>query len=236
MKYRLSKKARQILSHLKTTITPLSSSSIAKSLALRDETVRSLLESLRQQKLIEDYETTQTEYYQLTTEGKQFATKGLPEIRLVKILTKQGGEGSVISVANDKTLELSEQQLALGWARRNGWITVSKRNGQTWMKLKSNAMKAVKQHLLQRALNVASKSGRLQHENMSIDVKEWTAIQRDLIKRSLAELVTHQSVSVIITSEGNQALETSLAQKDLIQDLSPEIIKSEAWKDQTFLP
>jgi len=236
MKYRLSEKARQILSHLKTTKTPLSPSSIVESLALRDETVRSLLESLRQQKLIKDYETTQTEYYQLTTEGKRFASEGLPEIRLVKILTKQGGEGSVTSVANDKTLEPSEQQLALGWARRNGWITVSKREDQTWMKLKANAMKATKQHPLQRALNAASKSGKLQHENMDLDVKEWTAIQRDLIKRNLAELVTHQSVSVIITSEGNQALETSLAQKDLIQDLSPEIIKSEAWKTQTFLP
>ncbi len=236
MRYRLSKKARQILDHLKTTKTPLAPSLIAKSLDLRDETVRSLLESLRQQKLIEDYETTQTEYYQLTPEGKRFASKGLPEIRLVKILTKQRGEGSVSSMANDETLELSEQQLALGWARRNGWITVSKRDGQTWMKLKANATKSIKQHPLQRVLNAAFKTGKLRQENMNLDVKEWKAIQRDLIKRSLAELVKHQSVSVIITSKGIQALETSLAQKDLIQDLSPEILKSEAWKTQTFLP
>jgi phenylalanyl-tRNA synthetase alpha chain len=236
MKYRLSEKARQILSHLKTTKTPLSTPSIAKSLAVRDETVRSLLESLRQQNLIEDYETTRTEYYQLTSEGKQFASNGLPEIRLVKILAKHGGTASVASIADNRTLEISEQQLALGWARRNGWITVSKRDDQTWMKLKTNATQAIKRHPLQRALNAASKSGQLRQENIDLDLKEWKAVQQDLTKRKLAELITHQSVSVTITSEGIQALEASLAQKDLIQDLSPEILKSEAWKTQTFLP
>jgi DNA-binding IclR family transcriptional regulator len=97
VKYRLSKKAQQILDHLKKVKRPLSVSSIAKSLGLNGETVRSLLGSLRQRKLIEDKETTLVEFYQLTSEGQHFAAKGLPEIRLVKLLAKQGGEGSVES-------------------------------------------------------------------------------------------------------------------------------------------
>ena len=102
MKYRISEKARQILNHLRAVARPIAPKSIAKALALNDNTVQSLLVNLRQRKLIEDKETTHIEFYQLTSEGRRFAANELPEIRLVKILAKQGGEGSVDLLANEK--------------------------------------------------------------------------------------------------------------------------------------
>jgi phenylalanyl-tRNA synthetase alpha chain len=236
MKYRLSKKAQQILDHLKKVKRPLSVSSIAKSLGLNGETVRSLLGSLRQRKLIEDKETTHVEFYQLTSEGQHFAAKGLPEIRLVKLLAKQGGEGSVESIADEKILKPSEQQLALGWARRNKWISVSKRDNQTWMKLASKASYAINQHPLQIALDSAEESGVLQLDDVNLERKDLRSIQLNLHKRKLAELVSRQTITVSITSKGLQALETSLIDEDLIRDLSPDLLKSEAWKDQDFMP
>ncbi len=236
MKYRLSEKSRQILNHLSTMKSPLSTSSIAKSLGLKDETVRSLLGSLRKRHLVEGKETTRIEFYQLTSEGQHFVAKGLPEIRLVKLLVKQGGEGSVESISDEKVFKPSEQTLALGWARRNKWISVSEHDGQTWMKLTSNATEAIKQHPLQLVLDSADESGILQLDEVNLEKKIVRRIKNTIRKRKLAELVTRQTVTVSITSKGLQALEASLTAKELIRDLSPDLLKSEAWKDQDFMP
>ncbi len=236
MKYKISEKARRILYHLKQAARPLDTSSIAKTLALRDETVRSLLESLRQQKLIEDYEKSYIQYFQLTPEGQQFARKGLPEVRLMKILVEQRGEGSLTVLAEKGHIKPSEQKLALGWARRNGWISVTKRNKHTWLKLRANADTAAAQHPLQMALNVADESGILHEDQINFDTKAWQAVQYNLQKRKLAKLVSKQVTTVIITPTGNRALETAIAQKDMIRDLSPDLLKSGEWKDRDFLP
>lgn len=235
MKYRISEKARQILEHLRATASPLSPSAIAKSLAFRDDTVRSLLENLRKRKLIEDFETSLQEYYELTPEGQRFAENGLPEIRLVRILVSRGGECSVSALADSRILDLSEHQLALGWARRNGWVLVSKQDEETWMKLVPNAETAITQHPLQMALNVAVKTGQLHKEHINFEPKVWKTVQQDLVKRKLAEPVTQQLMTVIITPEGNRALDTSYLERDLIRDLSPDLLKSGKWEDREFL-
>ncbi len=236
MKYRISAKARQILDYLKTTASPLPPTLIAQSLALREETVRSLLESLRQRKFIKDVETKKIEFHRLTAEGQHFASKGLPEIRLVKILAKKSGKASMASLTKEKSLNLTEQKIALGWARKNGWISVSKRGEQTWMKLSTNAEKAISHHPLQIALDSARKTGKLYREQITFDTKVWKSIQRDLAKRNLAELVSQKTKTIIITPEGERALTLSLTQKDMILDLSPDLLKSGLWKNQEFLP
>jgi len=236
MKYRLSEKARQILDYLKTTARPLTPQSIAAALALKDNTVQSLLASLRSQNLIKDYKTSTIQFYQLTPEGQRFAEKGLPEIRLVTLLAQLGGEASVSSLEKAKILDSSEQQLALGWARRNGWITISKRGNETWVHLSSNAIEDSANHPLQLALNATKESGQLHQDQINFDTKTWKIIQRDFEKRQLAILVVQQMVTVLITSEGTRALDRSVLHKDMIHDLTPALLKSEQWKDREFLP
>jgi phenylalanyl-tRNA synthetase alpha chain len=236
MKQRISEKARQILNHLKSTARPLSPKEIATVLGLNDDTVQSLLVSLRDRKLIKDHETSIIQFYRLTPEGQRFAEKGLPEVRLVSILGKTGGETSVTSLGKEKSLASAEQQLALGWARRNGWITISKRGAETWMHLSSNVEDIVANHPLQLALKAAAESGQLYQNQVDFSTKTWKSIQQDFEKRQLAELVTQQMVTVMITPEGSHALDLSALQKDMIQDLTPDLIKSGQWKDRTFLP
>lgn len=236
MKYRLSKKAQQILDYLKTTNQPSDAKSIAKTLSLNETTVRSLLLSLHSQKFIKDCATQTTRFYQLTAEGQHFAKIGLPEVRLVTILSKLGGEASVKTVAKDKLLNATEQQLALGWARRNNWVRISKREGETWLRLTPTALKSATNHPLQLALTAGVEIGTLNEHQLELDSKTWKSVQQDLDKRQLAELVTQQTVSYIITAKGSQALERAALQTDMIQDLTPALLKSGNWKDRTFLP
>jgi phenylalanyl-tRNA synthetase alpha chain len=236
MKYRISKKARLILNYLRSIARPLTPQSISKALGLNDTTVRSLLMSLRARKLVKDYESSSIQFYQLTPEGQRFAKNGLPEVRLVSLLTKWGGEASLSSLSQNKILNSTEQQLALGWARRNGWITLSKRGNETWMYLSPTALAASSTHPLQLALNAAAESGQLREDQVDFNAKTWKAIQRDFEKRQLAELVTQQTMTVTITPEGHRALDISALQKDMIQDLTPVLIKSGQWQKHDFLP
>ncbi|MFX1566409.1 MAG: phenylalanine--tRNA ligase subunit alpha [Promethearchaeota archaeon] len=236
MKYRLSEKAQQILDFLQGIAKPSDIKSIAAALSLNEETVQSLLASLHSEKLVKDCETHTTQYYQLTLEGQKFANNGLPEVRLVKILSKLGGEASVKTIGKDKLLDSDEQQLALGWARRNSWVTVSKRNGETWLILTPTAINSANNHPLQLALTAAAQKGVLTEHELDFNSKTWKSIQHDLNKRQLASLITQETVSFIITSEGTRALEKAALQKDMIQDLTPALLKTGKWEDRDFLP
>ncbi|MFX1318108.1 MAG: phenylalanine--tRNA ligase subunit alpha [Promethearchaeota archaeon] len=236
MKYRLSEKAQRVLNYLQSTTRPLSPEAIATALSLKQDTVQSLLESLRNQKLIEDHESSTIQSYQLTQEGQRFAEKGLPEIRLVEILAQLGGEASVSSLEENKLLDTTEQQLAIGWARRNGWVSVTKRGEETWLLISSTAVNTIAQHPLQLALNTARKTGELSLDAVDFDPKTWKSIQQDFEKRQLAQLSSRRTVTVTITPEGIKALDASRRQKDMIQDLTPRLLKSMQWKNRDFLP
>jgi phenylalanyl-tRNA synthetase alpha chain len=236
MTYRLSEKAQRVLDFLHTTARPASPEGIAQGSSLKQDTVQSLVESLRNQKLIKDFESSTIQFYQLTPEGQRFAEKGLPEIRLVTLLAQRNGEAAVPSLEGNKLLDSTEQQLAIGWARRNGWISVIKRGEETWLALSSTAVNEISQHPLQLALNTAGETGELSLDAVEFDTKTWKSIQQDFEKRQLAQLVSRRTVTVAITPKGINALEASRQQKDMIQDLTPRILKSKQWKNRDFLP
>ncbi|MFX0168078.1 MAG: phenylalanine--tRNA ligase subunit alpha [Candidatus Hodarchaeota archaeon] len=236
MTYQLSTKAQQILDHLQTTQRAVSPSDIAAALNLNLETVRSLIESLRQQKLIQDHEISTRRYYRLSTEGKRFAKQELPEIRLVKALLKHDQETSLSTLLTNSGLGKVDGQIGLGWARRNGWITVTKSGDQTRLRLAPNAKSKISQHPLQLALNTGLDTGEFGLEGTDIPPSEWKSVQQDLEKRKLAELVTQKTITVLITSTGRHALQLAREQKDLIGDLSPDLLKSGVWREHGFRP
>ncbi|MDO8055709.1 MAG: helix-turn-helix domain-containing protein, partial [Candidatus Hermodarchaeota archaeon] len=236
MTNQLSRKAQQILAHLQETGKALALSDLSEALKLKENTVRSLIESLRQQKLIQDHETATHQYYRLSTEGKRFAKKGLPEIRLVKVLLDQGQDAFLSELLKSPGVGKIDGQIGLGWARRNGWITVTKTDDQTKVRISPQAKSGIAQHPLQQVLEKGLETGEFRLENTSVPPSDWNTIQDALEKRKLAELVTHKALTVIITPEGRRALKLAQEQKNLIGDLSPEILKSGVWRESAFRP
>lgn len=57
----------------------------------------------------------------LTEEGKAYAKHGLPERRLVEVLRKLGGKGSLGKVVGEVGLEGQFVPIALGWVQRKKW-------------------------------------------------------------------------------------------------------------------
>lgn len=236
MTHQLSRKAQQILAHLQKTGKPLALSDLSEALKLKENTVRSLIESLRHQKLIQDHETETHQFYRLSAEGKRFAKKGLPEIRLVKALLDQGQDAFLSELLSSPGVGKTDGQIGLGWARRNGWITVTKTDDQTKVRINPPVKTSITQHPLQQALEAGLETGEFRLENTTVPPSGWKTIQEALEKRKLAELVTHKALTVIITPEGRSALKLAHEQKDLIGDLSPEILKSGLWRESAFRP
>jgi phenylalanyl-tRNA synthetase alpha chain len=203
---------------------------------LKANTVRSLIESLRHQKLIQDHETTTQQYFELSAEGQRFAKQSLPEIRLVKALLAQGQEAFLSVLFSSPSMGKADGQIGLGWARRNGWITVTKTDEQTLVRIAPQAKMKISQHPLQQALEAGLKTGQIRLENTTIAPADWKSIQQDLEKRNLAELVTQKALTVVITPKGRTALKRAREQKDLIGDLSPELLKSGVWRESAFRP
>ena len=59
---------------------------------------------------------------ELTEEGLAYAGRGLPERRLVAALVELGGRAPVREAAARAGLSRQELAIALGWARRRGWV------------------------------------------------------------------------------------------------------------------
>ena len=152
MTHQLSRKAQQILAHLQKTGKPLALSDLSEALKLKENTVRSLIESLRHQKLIQDHETETHQFYRLSAEGKRFAKKGLPEIRLVKALLDQGQDAFLSELLSSPGVGKTDGQIGLGWARRNGWITVTKTDDQTKVRINPPVKTSITQHPLQQRI------------------------------------------------------------------------------------
>ena len=54
--------------------------------------------------------------YKLTEEGKEYLKNGLPEKQLLKFLETDKPMAEVV--------KLPKSQIAIGWARKNKWITI----------------------------------------------------------------------------------------------------------------
>jgi phenylalanyl-tRNA synthetase alpha chain len=200
---------------------------IAGSLNIPQETLLSLLESLHQKELV-TYHVKIVPRLELTPEGESYAREGLPEVRLVLLLENKGGKGLLEELGEDLGFREEELRVALGWARRKGWITISKEEDKTWLKLieKIDTNKDPLQATLREALD---------HGGLIADVTE--SIRQDLLRRTLVISRSKREITDIkITNAGIKAFEETEEQAEMIGDLSPDILKSGSWRGAIFRP
>lgn len=236
MSVSVTEKEQKLLSLLNTKTKAVPPSTIAQTLTMSKETVRSLIESLVQKKFIKRQETSVHQIYQLTKEAQGFGREGLPEVRLVYLLERLGGKASMEALEDKPELSSDELRLGLGWARRNGWITVAKREGQTWLTLTKNAIAKAQDHPLQKALQAAHPSSELQEELLGTTPAIRKTVRQNLIQRGLANQQKQLTITIQITPKGQKALEKAQAQEAQIGDLTPELLQSGEWLERPFRP
>jgi phenylalanyl-tRNA synthetase alpha chain len=138
--------------------------------------------------------------YKLTEEGEKYAQKGLPERNLLNLASKG-------PISMEKAKKLENFNIALQWAKKNGWISIEK--GE--IILTDAGKKAIS---LQSPLETSLKT--VETGKVSDDLIEI------LLKRNLVKKVDEKFAEL-----------EKLKGKEVV-NLTPELLKTGLWKDVFF--
>lgn len=200
---------------------------LAKESRLGLDQTRRGVEWLKEKGLIE-ISTKDNKFFTLGPEGKKAAKSGLPERRLYEYLFTFHGEASLSKIQSEFHGDQKEFSAALGHARRDKWIQIIEKHGETSVKLVSKPERTVEEVLLERALK-----GDLKLEELTDEDKE---VLRQLSKRPnyFLERVI-KTTSIRITSSGKEAIQ-SLKNEEMLEELTTELLSTGKWKGYTLRP
>ncbi|MEK6954866.1 MAG: phenylalanine--tRNA ligase subunit alpha, partial [Candidatus Micrarchaeota archaeon] len=113
-----------------------------------------------------------------------------------------------------------ESQIAVQWAKRNGWVAIEKIGGKTQIVLAAkDALQSEEEKLVLRL-----RDGKIEYHK--------TPPFENLISRRLATVESEKLFEAKITSTGKKSL--SSPQFDSASQLTPQMIKDGSWKDAKF--
>ena len=170
-------------------------------------------------------ERIELEFFSLTDEGMHYASSSLPERKLLNFLIERGGKATLNDVLKAGVIPEPMVNVAIGWARRKGWIEVLKMDNETIINaLCTSPPRGSDELLLEFLLKKKSaKRSELPEELVSaIDL---------LYKRNLLEKRSETEVFVWITSNGTALLESGVEADEGISLRTPDLIRTQAWKN-----
>lgn len=220
----LTEGERTVLSELVEIDKKVQAISLAEKLNERPERVVSILNSLAEKSLIE-LEIQEIESYELTDEGLAYATEGLPELRLFEAVRKSGGSAEMDAAVSAAGLSEETKGIAISWCRKNGWLSISKREGRTILTVEKDETHSQVQELLE-----LLKDGEPGIEESLLDglVQAQT--------RTLVETSTEKVFLASLAIEESKAKSLIGPESGGILNLTPEMLASGQWRGREFKP
>ena len=167
--------------------------------------------------------------YELTEEGKEYLENGLPEKQLLEF------------IGNEKPLEevtkFSKSQIAIGWAKKNGWITIENNtiiateDGKKAINEKSELEEALEN--IGKAEPEALKI--LISRNLAKESKETASPSVSEPKLSIWRKILNifSKKKTIKPREEEKEVKTPTTSGEIAQ-LNPDMIKTGGWKNRYF--
>jgi len=147
-----------------------------------------------------------------TSEGESYLKDGFPEKKLLKVILK--GENEI----NSLKTKYPNLSIALAWAKKKGWINIDKG--------KLKATPSGKHALtIEMPIEKALKEGRATGE-----------VLEEIKRRKLAEIQEISHRTFRLTQKGREFASRIGDMKDEIGRLTPEMIKTGAWRKKPFRP
>ena len=225
MSHELTEGERTVLGELLNLNQRIPTSGLAKSLNQREERVISILNSLASRELVEIH-TKETVTYSLTQEGEEYVGSGLPEVRLFNGVKELGGKATFDDAVAQAGLDPKTKGIAMNWARRTGWVQISKEDGSTVLQgLVESADSEVAEVL------VHLSSGK---ETVSTALTE--SLKQALDRKLVTEKVTKSYETETIGAKSGEIEKLLSAGIEGIGNITPEILVSGTWKDKSFRP
>ncbi len=156
--------------------------------------------------------------------GALYKKKGLPERRLLKIL----GEKRIVSLADaQKIASLSDDEFkaSIGALKKKAMIELKNEK----IILSSKKEEIAKKSLEESFLEI------LPVELDSLSPEQTYALKNLRNRKNIVEIKEDKKIKIQATPLGKQLINSSIKEKDLIEKITPEILKKQAsWKGKKF--
>jgi phenylalanyl-tRNA synthetase alpha chain len=198
---------------------------LAEILGQKDMRVVSILNTLSQKGLA-TLEIREIASYALTQEGTEYVETGLPEVRLFRAVLELGGRANVDDAVAKSGLTPSAKGIAINWSRKNGWLSISKEDGTTVLKVKAE----ISETPIEAVLSVIFEGSESIPESLNSALEE--AIERSLVNTSTAKVFEAE------VAHEKRAMIDELLAKEIkgIVNLTSDMLSSESWRGETFRP
>jgi len=191
---------------------------------------------LKSKGLLDIHERIETSYT-LDREGEAHARKGeLPEFTLLKALKGDGKHemGSLQGSGMDR----DGMQIALGWMKRKGWVSIQKEGGKSFVSLTEAGKKQLRDGPETEELKVlkavaGAKEGLPEEEAKRIGAH---ALGLLLTRKGILKVKERYLRTLSLTEDGKKVAASGISVGEEITQLTPEILQSGKWKEAEFRP
>jgi len=218
----LHKLERELLLALKKKRT-MSLEGLVKGTGLTEAAVMRATSWLAARKLAKATEERRT-FAQLGVEGEKFLREGLPERRLVKAVLSVGNKASFDGTLKLAGLTPQEGSIAVGWARRKGWIRTSKEEGKLTLEVDKEPEYGLDEKVIIK----------LGEERLAVGECPKELVKGlEFLKSRPNVIIPSEEVgrSVTLTSEGERVARQIKVIVEEVSQLTPELIRTGKWRE-----
>jgi len=178
--------------------------------------------TLAEGKLVTAHEQKQT-IVTLTSEGKLYAEKGLPERRTLEMTYRRGGEIQISDIQQEVDLTSHAIPVALAWLTRKHWATINREKGTIAVTQEEKPPLGNDERLLK----LLGKKGSAIVEKLDRKLQDPASI---LKRRKLLEVTEKTVRELELTDAGRQLIKKGPQIISEISQLTPELITSRKWR------
>jgi phenylalanyl-tRNA synthetase alpha chain len=225
MSEQLTKGEKTVLGELLNLGQRVSASQLANNLNQGEERVISILNSLASRNLVQIH-TREIVTHSLTDEGQEYAETGLPEVRLFNGVKNLGGKANFEDAVAQAGLNQKSKGIAMNWARRNGWLEISKDGGTTVLQAVVDIPESEVSYIL----------AELSTGKDTVSVSKSEFLKQALERKLVSEITIKKFEAEIVKIKMSEVEQLVSIGVKGIGDLTPEILANGTWKQESFRP
>jgi phenylalanyl-tRNA synthetase alpha chain len=167
---------------------------------------------------------------ELTSEGKEYARRGLPERRMLEALAKVGPDpASVIAERAGVTRE--QAYISLGWLRQKGWAEFTTRADRTVLAMTKAGEEALAHKFSDEVLLEKLAAKRMSVDEIQAELKD---VLEKLVERKLVDVDEKIQRKLKLTELGEEALALGIEIREEVTELTHELLVSGGWRNVEF--
>ncbi len=165
--------------------------------------------------------------FRLGKEGENFYKEGLPEKKILRILSEEDGDLTIDELTDrvgKKTVSI-----AIGWLKRKNWADIRKENNETVLSITDTGRQVLDKKTNDEEIIEFLK----ENPGSNIDTKK----AHHLLSRKDV-IVEKESISskIILLDSGKEVLKKGFDIEDEISQITSNVIKNETWRDKIIRP